>query len=270
MTGDEGLLEVALEAVGMASAQVRTDVPGVLTPKGDRDMASEVDIAVERSVRALLRARTPEVGFLGEEEGTSGDGRGLVWVLDPVDGTANFVNGIELCAVSLGLHRDGHPVLGVIELPFLGTRYWATEGGGAYRDGRRLRSSTAAGLDKVIVSMGDFTLGSGAGRANRTKLVLAELLATRVLRVRMLGSAAIDLVWVAEGKLGATVLLANKPWDVAAGVVIAREAGALVLDADGTGHTVDSAATIAVAPQFRDELLEVVRRAGGYGATTPR
>jgi myo-inositol-1(or 4)-monophosphatase len=88
---------------------MRTLKPGVLTGKGDRDMASEVDFAIERKLRAFLAARTPEIGFLGEEEGTTGNGDELTWSLDPVDGTVNFVHGSPLCAISLGLACSARP-----------------------------------------------------------------------------------------------------------------------------------------------------------------
>jgi myo-inositol-1(or 4)-monophosphatase len=97
-----------------------------------------------------------------------------------------------------------------------------------------------------------------AAEKNGLRLALNEQLAGRVQRVRMLGSAAIDLAWVAEGKLDASMTMSNKPWDTAAGVIIAREAGAVVIDQDGSDHTSSSAATIAVAPGVAEELLALV------------
>ncbi|GAA3126388.1 inositol monophosphatase family protein [Nonomuraea salmonea] len=97
------LLPIAERAVSIASEIIRIKAPGVITAKGDRDMATEVDYAVEHAVREFLARETPEIGFLGEEEGGSRLGDGLMWALDPVDGTANFLHGIPLCGVSLGL-----------------------------------------------------------------------------------------------------------------------------------------------------------------------
>ena len=157
MTSYASLLPIALDAVTLASRLAQTTLPGVITAKTDRrDMASEVDVTVEREVRAFLRDRTPEIGFLGEEEGASGGDARLVWTLDPIDGTANFVRGIPLCAVSLGLVDDGRPVLGVIDLPFLGRRYYAAESEGAYADGNRIHTSSTTILLDAIVSIGDF------------------------------------------------------------------------------------------------------------------
>lgn len=268
MTSDAGgarrlgeLLPVAVEAAALAAGLIRTRAPGVLTAKGDRDLASEVDFAVEHVVRGFLAERTPEVDFLGEEEGHRSSGAEFTWVLDPVDGTVNFVRGIPLCAVSLALVHGDRPVLGVIELPFLGGRYTAVEGQGAFVDGRPLAARRARRLDDAVVAVGDYAVGPNAAVHNAPRLAVTARLAARVQRVRMLGTAAVDLAWVAEGRVDALVMLANNPWDTAAGVVLAREAGARVTDADGTDHTLTSQATIAAAGPVLDELLALLRDA---------
>lgn len=256
------LLPIAQEAVAAASDLMGSRAPGRLIAKGDRDMATELDYAIERAVRAHLRERTPGVPVLGEEEGLSGDrGGDLLWTLDPVDGTANLVHDIPLCGISLGLVHRRRAVLGVIDLPFLGVRYSAVERAGAYAGERRIRTGTTGGLRAAVVSVGDYAVGPDAADKNRLRLALHAHLAGAAQRVRMLGSAAIDLAWVAEGRLDAGVTLSNKPWDTAAGVVIAREAGAVVVDLDGTDHTFDSSATIAAAPGVARELVTLLQRA---------
>jgi myo-inositol-1(or 4)-monophosphatase len=253
------LLPVALEAVTLAGDLIRARRPGTLTAKGDRDMASELDYAVERAVRAHLRERTPGVAILGEEEGITGEFDGeLLWTLDPIDGTANLVHGMPLTGVSLGLMRRDRPVLGVIDLPFLDARYHAVEHTGAYVGSRRIDASRTTSLRDAIVAVGDYAVGADADDKNHLRLALSEHLAGRVQRVRMLGSAAIDLAWVAEGKLDASMTMSNKPWDTAAGVIIAREAGAVVIDQDGSDHTSASTATIAAAPGVAEELLALL------------
>jgi len=262
------LLPIAFDAMDIATELVRTRPPGALTSKGDRDMVSELDLAVERSVRGFLREKTPEIGFLGEEEGATSETKEPLWTLDPVDGTANLVHGVPLCAVSLGLIHQRRPVLGVIDLPFLGRRYSAVEHQGAYVGGRRLRVSQTSSLRDAIVSIGDYAVGSDAARRNRLRLAVTEQLATRALRVRMLGSAAIDLAWLAEGWLGASITLLNNPWDMTAGVILAREAGAQVVDRDGSQYTFDSAATIAVVPHLLSEVIDLIRQADGGSAAS--
>jgi myo-inositol-1(or 4)-monophosphatase len=260
MTASPGaLLPAAIEAVTIANELIRSRLPGPLTAKGDRDMASDLDFAVERAVRAHLRERTPGVAILGEEEGVSGDPDSeLLWALDPIDGTANLVHGMPLTGVSLGLLYERRPVLGVIDLPFLDARYWAVEHAGAYVGDRRIAASRTTSLREAMVAIGDYAVGVGADEKNHLRLALTEHLAGRAQRVRMLGSAAIDLAWVAEGRLDASMTMSNQPWDTAAGVVIAREAGAVVIDRDGSDHTSSSVATIAVAPGVAEELLALV------------
>jgi myo-inositol-1(or 4)-monophosphatase len=247
-----------LEATKIAADLVRTLPAGRLTAKGDRDMASEVDFAVERAVRRFLAWRTPTIGFVGEEEGIHGASAELVWTLDPIDGTANFVRSLPLCAVSLALVARSRPVLGVVDLPFLSARYSAVDGEGAQVNGRTLNSSKTSSLGDAVVSIGDYAVGVNAPERNRLRLALTERLAARVQRVRMFGSVAVDLVWLAEGKTDVSITLSNKPWDTAAGVVIAREAGAKVVDLDGSPHTVNSSATIAVAEPLLAEVLKLM------------
>jgi myo-inositol-1(or 4)-monophosphatase len=230
--------------------------------KSDRDLVSDVDVAVERAVRDHLATATPEVGFLGEEEGGQDDaGAGWLWVLDPIDGTSNYAHGIGLCAMSLGLLVDGRPVLGVIDAPFLRERYHAVQGDGAWAGGRRLAVSQAAALREAVVAIGDYATGPGADRENETRLTATAALAARAHRLRMLGTAAIDLAWVAAGRLDASVTFGNKPWDMAAGVILAREAGAVVTDAAGNPHALASAATVAAAPGLLPELIPLLQAA---------
>jgi myo-inositol-1(or 4)-monophosphatase len=269
------LLRVALGAADIARRTLRGE-SGVsltsVTQKSDRDFASNLDFTVERELRAYLRERTPQFGFLGEEEGSGAaddvpvtdpvlDERPF-WALDPVDGTSNLIHGVPMCGTSLGLVHRRRPVLGVIDLPYLDERYHAAQGGGAFLNGEPIHGGRATSLERAFVAVGDFATGAAAGRQNPLRLAMVEQLAHRVERIRMLGSAATDLAWTAAGRLDACILLSNKPWDMAAGVIIAREAGAEVVDVDGSPHDLDSLRTIAVAPAVRDALLALLVTAG--------
>lgn len=260
VTDYRDLLPVAVEAVRRAAEAMRHRSPGNLTVKGDRDLASELDYAIERNVRAFLAAETPEVGFLGEEEGAVGPAE-MQWVLDPIDGTANFVRGLPMCAVSLALVHQAEAVIGVIDLPFLGSHYTGVKGGGADANGREIKASNTRHLNDAIIAIGDYAVGPNAEARNRLRLALTAQLAAEVQRVRMTGSAALDLAWLAEGKLDAALTLSNHPWDMAAGVVIAREAGAVVIDRDGRTHDVRSSVTLAVAPSLAQAVLGIYQKA---------
>lgn len=264
MTDLEELLRIANGALDLASEIFRSHRPTTITTKADRDFASDLDFTIERAVRDHLSLYSPDVGFLGEEEGARGivDGRPY-WVLDPVDGTSNFVHGIPLCAIALGLVHDKLPRLGVVDLPFLNCRYTAIEGGGAHLNGDPIHASATTNLGNAMVGFGDYAVGMDASRKNDQRIILTRVLAERAERVRMIGAAAIDLVWTAQGNLDGAIILSNKPWDTAAGTIIAREAGAVVTDIDGTPHTIDSQATICAAPGIADQIVGLVAGAVG-------
>lgn len=249
-------LAAAHDAVDLADAILRANRDRTVAFKGDRDPVTETDLAIERAMRDSLYRATPEAGFLGEETGGSTDG--LAWVLDPIDGTANFTHGVPLTAVSLALLDHGEPVVGLIAVQAEGVRYSATRGQGATRDGDPIRASACTQLRSAMIALGDYATGTNAHERNQARLRITAVLAARAQRVRMLGSAAIDLVWVAAGKLDASVMLSNKPWDTAAGVLLAREAGARVTDLDGRNHELGSTATVAAAPGVGDLLLDAL------------
>ncbi len=235
---------------------------GALIAKGDRDYASRVDLRIEDAVKRALAQTAPEIPFLGEERG--GHLRApLLWVLDPVDGTTNFIKGSPLCAISLALLSEGQPVFGIVDLPLLGERYLARAGAGAYLNGRPLHIAPADSLAEIVVGITDFAVADDRATENPIHIALLGQLAPRALGVRTHGSAALDLAWLAAGRLGATVMLSNRAWDVSAGVLLAREAGALTYDWDGSEHDIDSDFTLASVPEVKPkilELLEAIRR----------
>jgi myo-inositol-1(or 4)-monophosphatase len=253
------LARIATEAVNIAGEMLRTRDPGDVIMKGDRDPATEVDYAIEHAVRDFLLAEIPDIPFLGEEDGQVGSSEsGLVWALDPIDGTVNFIHGIPLCGVSLGLIDGSQPAVGIVDLPFLNMRYRAVRGAGAFRGERRLEVARIASIDHAVVCLGDYAVGEDSEVKNAQRFSITRSLVAKVERVRMLGSAATDLAWMAEGTVTASVMLSNKPWDTMAGVLIAREAGAVVTDIDGAPHTTSSDSTIAAPPQLIEKLLRVV------------
>jgi myo-inositol-1(or 4)-monophosphatase len=253
----ESLAAVAEAAVQLGRGLVHSSSLTTIRNKGDRDTVTNVDLTIEREVRAYLHEATPGIGFLGEEDGGSPLTASNVWILDPIDGTANFAHGVPLCAISLALVRDGEPVVAVIDAPFLDLRYIAAKGNGARANSRAIHASTTSALDRAIVAIGDYAVGSAAVSKNPRRLRLTAALAERVERIRMFGTAALDLAWVAEGRIDAAVMLSNKPWDTAAGVLIAREAGAHVTDIDGVPHTFTSTETVAASPAISNELLAI-------------
>ncbi|ONM47617.1 inositol monophosphatase family protein [Nocardia donostiensis] len=264
MIDTRALLNTARAAVAEGAALLGSSGPGEIHAKGERDFVTELDIEIQTAMQKQLHSVTPWIGFLGEEASTTATDREdaeYVWTLDPIDGTSNFIHGLPLCAVSLALVHRGKPMIGVIQAPFLSLEYYAAEGSGAFCNGEPIAAGRAQNLRDAIVSIGDYAVGPRAAERNRRRFAITEALAATVERVRMFGSAALDLVWVAEGRTDGCVMLSNKPWDTAAGVLIARESGAVVTDSDGSPHSLRARHTIAANPVISRELVRVVSTA---------
>lgn len=258
MTSYDSLLQTAFVAVDQAKEIFLKPVEHQLTGKGDRDYATEADYEIERVVRKQLAEATPDIGFLGEEEGHTGNTE-RYWCLDPIDGTVNYSKGLPLCGISLALVEDDQPNVGVIDLPFLGNRYAATIGQGAFRDGQQVHVGSESRLHDAVVSFGDFAVGNNADFRNELRRNLFDYLAANALRVRMLGSAVVDLAWVADGKTDIAVIVGGDIWDTAAGIAIVREAGANVKTAELAGQSVTIAANDLLLGAVTDLLVGTTR-----------
>lgn len=255
------MLTVARDAVDLARQVLAETTVNAVRSKHDRDLVSNVDLTIEREVRDVLGRQTPSVGFVGEEEGSDGAVVDTTWILDPIDGTSNFLHGIPLYGISLALVEERQPVLGVIALPALNSVYYGASGSGAFKDGRPIHVRDTSRLTESIVSIGDYAVGDGADERNTPRLALTAKLARSAERVRMFGSAAVDMAWLAEGRTDAAIALSNSAWDFTAGVAIGREAGADVRELDGSEHSLDAQGVVATAPGVAGELVELTREA---------
>jgi len=236
--------------------------------KGDRDFATALDVEAERLIRSSLQRLTPDIAFLGEERGGPAPGSQPIWVLDPIDGTVNFARGSPLCAISLALVELGLPRMALVDFPFLGERYLAAEGAGAYLNGVPIHTVERS-LANSVVGFTDFSVGHDAPSENPAHLRLMAALAATALRVRVHGSEALDLAWLASGRLDAAIMLSNLPWDVSGGTLLVREAGGAVFDLDGSEHGLASAATIASTRTLKRPLLGVLQSSLGHDGFPP-
>lgn len=230
--------------------------------KGPGDWVSEADLGSEIAVREILTRETG-IPVHGEEEG--GARADTEWLVDPLDGTANFVHGFDAVGVSIGLVQDGRPVVGVVHAPFLvgadgtaGRTYWATAGGGAFRDGRPISVSDRAPEQAIVAT----------GFPFRRKHLLPGYLATfeaaihRFEDLRRVGAASLDLCWTADGTFDGFFELRLGPWDVAAGALVIREAGGVVTDWTGDDAAWLGSGDILAAPSaVHAALLEEAARA---------
>jgi myo-inositol-1(or 4)-monophosphatase len=222
------------------------DKPLARIGKAAKDFLTEVDLASEAALKAALATATPDIGFYGEEGGGADLHTGRVWVADPLDGTINYATGSPLCGVMLGLLEDGEPVLGIIDLPFLGTRVDS----GAVQD--------VDGFDEAIIGMGD-AFHQGGGERLDAYLRMTMEVHRNAMRFRCVGAASVLWTWLASGNIQGMVLAHNNPYDVVAGHAVARAAGAVVTDYAGAPLTIDSPGALAAAPSVHSDLVAAAR-----------
>lgn len=239
---------------GSLALSMREGIEQESTKSSPTDVVTAADRASERLIVEGVRAARPGDGVLGEE-GAADDGTtGVRWVVDPIDGTVNFLYGLPQWAVSIGVEVDGTTVAGVVFDPAKGELWQAVRGAGATLDGRPLRCSAVTALPQALVATG---FGYDARRRAAQARVLPELLpACRDLR--RMGAGALDLCGVAAGRVDAYYEQALSPWDLSAGGLIAEEAGARV--AGLRGAPAGPAMVLAAAPGVFDELHDLLVR----------
>jgi len=213
--------------------------------KGPGDFVTQADIKAEKVLRMELARARPGYGFLMEESGeTAGtDGRHR-WIVDPLDGTTNFMHGIPQFCISIGLEREGELVAGVIYEPVRDEMFWAEKGAGAYVNDRRLRVSARRLLGEAVIATGIPTIRGNVDRDVYMR-TLAAVMATTV-GVRRAGAAALDLAYVAAGRYDAFWEFGLSAWDMAAGIVLIREAGGYTSDIAG-GHDMMTSGNLLAA-----------------------
>lgn len=220
---------VAAQAGAFLLAGVEKPRSAVETKSTGTDMVSEMDRGAERLIVDGILAERPDDGFLGEEGASRAGTSGVRWIIDPLDGTTNYLYGHPLWSVSIGVEVDGVMTVGVVEAPTLAETFTATLGGGASRNGRPIRVGSGAAFDNALIGTG-FSYDP-ATRARQGVVVAA--LAPIVRDVRRGGSAALDLAFVACGRLDGYYERGLNTWDLAAGVLMVQEAGGV---ATGTGE----------------------------------
>ncbi|GAA3852017.1 inositol monophosphatase family protein [Saccharothrix violaceirubra] len=253
----EVAVEVATEAAELVRTSRETAVAEVDTKSTVTDVVTAADRASEQLVRALLATRRPGEPVIGEEEGGTAAVEGLTWVVDPIDGTVNYLYGIPHYAVSIAAQVDGVSVAGAVVEPASGRVWTAAAGGGAWLDGRRLAVSAVTRLEVSLLGYG---FAYRADRRQRQAETWAAM-ATRVRDIRRAGAASLDLCAVAAGRLDAYAEHALGRWDWAAGALLAKEAGAVVL-LPGEAPELGADATFAAAPGIADALRATLAESG--------
>lgn len=229
--------------------------------KGPGDYATAIDLELERFIGGALAEQTG-FGVAGEELGGADIHAGdPVWLVDPIDGTANFMHRSPLSGMNCALVVGGIPMIGATWLPALNQRYLAVAGGSVRCNDTVLRQREPAKLEQIIVGVGNAQTHSDRFPKRFRRALLGELL-DRAFRVRLLGSCALDLAWVASGQFGASVQFSVHPWDLAPGVCMTSAVGASNQTLDGRAFTLREPSLICAVPGVCDELAELVSSLG--------
>jgi myo-inositol-1(or 4)-monophosphatase len=258
-------LTIMANAAQRAAKQLLRDFNEVeqlqVSIKGPSDFVSQADLRAEAMIKQDLNKARPGYAFLMEESGASGSENWTWrWVVDPLDGTTNFLHGMPHWAISIGLERrlpDGGVEIaaGVIYAPAADEMFWAEKGAGAFMNDRRLRVSARRDLDQAVFGTGiPFAVAPP-----RQRFAFARTLGTlmpQTAGIRRFGAAALDLAWVAAGRFDGYWEIGVKPWDVSAGTLLVREAGGYVTDPDGRDQI--GADIVAGNPHLHPKLMQAV------------
>jgi len=258
------LLNVMIKAARKAGRTLKRDFGEVehlqVSLKGPANFVTAADRRSEEILCEELTRARPGYGFLGEEGGRrEGNDKTHTWIVDPLDGTSNFLHGIPHFAISIALEREGTIVAGVVYNPANDELYTAERGKGAFLNDQRLRVAARKSLTDAMVVCGIPHRGHGDFALGRRELSAVQ---ERVAGVRRFGAAALDLAWVAAGRFDAYWERTLSPWDIAGGLILVREAGGYVTDLEGRENPLVAGNVIAGNESVHSELLRVLKDAG--------
>ena len=264
MSTQSALLKVMTDAARKAARGLNRDFGELselqVAKKAPADFVSAADLKAEQTIFEALTKARPGYGFLGEERGMiEGTDKTHTWIVDPLDGTTNFLHAIPHFAINIALQREGVVVAALTYNPANNEMFWAEKGKGAFVNDRRLRVAARARLDEAVLATGIPFLGHG-----RHGQFLKELhqVSQRVAGVRRFGSAALDMAWVAAGRFDGYWERDLNAWDLSAGVLLVTEAGGKVTDADGGEAMLTKGSVCAANLEIHPLLLDRLDAAG--------
>jgi myo-inositol-1(or 4)-monophosphatase len=258
------VLNVMIKAAHRAGRSLKRDLGEVeqlqVSLKGPRNFVTAADRRAEEIVREELAKARPDYGFLGEESGAhEGSDKSHRWIVDPLDGTTNFLHGIPHFAVSIALERNGAIVAGLVYNPANDDLFIAERGKGAFLNDQRIRVAGRQRLAEAVVACGLPHFGRGDLAVGRREIAAAQ---QHFAGLRRFGAAALDLAWIAAGRFDAYWERDLSPWDLAAGIILVREAGGFVTDIDGHDAIFTKGSVVAGNDTMHRELLKLLKEAG--------
>lgn len=253
-----GAINIAIKAARTAGQVIMRSLPKrdslPIIEKAQNDFATEVDRAAEMAILRELKRAFPTHAFLAEESGATGKSR-YMWVIDPLDGTSNFIRGFPHFSVSIALLHDNEPQLGVVFDPLRDELFAAERGRGAVLNDRKLRIGTRKGLEGCLLTTG---FPFREKRHMDAHMAMTKALMDQAEDIRRTGSAALDLAYVACGRFDGYYELGLKPWDMAAGVLLVREAGGKCWDFRGGEQFMDHGHIVAGNLKVGEDMLKVI------------
>jgi myo-inositol-1(or 4)-monophosphatase len=257
------LLKVMSDAARKAARGLNRDFGELaelqVARKAPADFVSAADLKAEQTIFEMLSKARPGYGFLGEERGLiEGTDKTHTWIVDPLDGTTNFLHAIPHFAINIALQREGAVVAAVTYNPVSNDLFWAEKGKGAFVNDKRLRVAARTRMDEAVMATGIPFLGHGQ---HATFLKELHQISQRVAGVRRFGSAALDLAWVAAGRYDAYWERDLNPWDLAAGILLVTEAGGRVTNAQGEDDVLGTGSVCAGNLEIQPQLLDRLRQA---------
>ncbi|UOF89597.1 inositol monophosphatase [Fodinisporobacter ferrooxydans] len=265
---ESSLLEAAIRYAKDAGQLIRERMNGIQViemKKNRSDLVTEVDRYSEEFLRRIIHREYPEHWILSEEDNGQADsfqafvekGPGCGWIIDPIDGTTNFIHGIPHFAVSIGIVREWAPIVGVVYNPVTDELFYARKNAGAFRNGEKITVSAADCMEDALLATGFQAL---EWKPDTRLLKQMNALTGTCRSFRLLGAASLDLCWTASGQLTGFWHDGLHPWDAAAGIVIVREAGGKVTNRDGAPYSLRDNTLVASNSRIHEEFLAVITR----------
>ena len=252
-------ISVMFDAIRKASKHILRDFGELehlqVSVKGQNDFVTNVDLKVQEIIHRELSKARPGFGFIMEEGQSEKIDSENVWIIDPIDGTINLMHGLPFFAISIALRSNNKIIAGVVYNPIQNEFYWAEDGMGAYLNNKRLRVSGRKNLDESLMSLGLPALGR---KDQEKRLKMQTLIMNKVAGLRSFGAASLALALVAGGKLDGFWELGLSIWDIAAGVILIREAGGLILGIKKNEDPLATGNIIAGNPNIVYELQKVL------------
>ncbi len=277
VVGSKSFTAVAINTAAKAGEWIKSKIGNFTSlnlKQSAHDLVTEVDKGSEQMIRNLIHTHFPDHAILGEEgvePGPEASGRALeeasgeeyLWIVDPIDGTTNFVHGFPFFTVSIALAHKGEPIVGVVYDPSHDELFVAEKGKGAYVRGKKISVSAERSLSESLIATG---FPTDHQRAFPVNMLGLQALAPKARNIRVAGSAALHLAYVAAGRLSGFWEIGLNAWDMAAGVLLIQEAGGKVTDTLGNPYTLKVRNVAATNGLIHDELIRELAAAGASGA----